>query len=147
MCGVYVLADLLPLKEARRRRLATAALVLVILGSATTVPRAWAPKQDYAGALAWVRNEVRPGDAVVAAGLASFAYEKWLGTDVTPVADVGQLERIERENGRVWLLYTMPEHLAGHSPDVWSRIESDYREVLAFPGTVAGGTVHLMTRR
>jgi hypothetical protein len=58
-----------------------------------------------------------------------------------------ELEQAERDGSRTWLLYTMPEHLAGQAPGLWSRIESDYREVLAFPGTIAGGTVHVMMRR
>jgi len=145
--GTFVLVDLLPLGYRRQRRLATAGLVLVTLASATTVPRAWAPKQDYAGALAWVHNERKPGDAVVAAGLASFAYERWLHADVGPVATVSDLDRIEGSHQRTWLIYTMPTHLAGQAPELWARIDASYREVVAFPGTVADGTVHVMLER
>jgi antitoxin (DNA-binding transcriptional repressor) of toxin-antitoxin stability system len=144
--GTFALAELVPLRR-RRRSIATAALILVAVASAITVPSAWAPKQDYPGALAYVRNETRPGDVIVAAGLAAYAYESWLGANVRPVADVIALERAERDGSRTWLLYSMPEHLAGQAPGLWSRIESDYREVLAFPGTIAGGTVHVMMRR
>jgi 4-amino-4-deoxy-L-arabinose transferase-like glycosyltransferase len=144
--GAFALTELLPLRG-RRRAIATAALVLGAAASATTVPGAWAPKQDYAGALAYVRNDTRPGDVTVAAGLAAYAYESWLRSDVRPVSDVTELEQAEMDGSRTWLLYTMPEHLAGQAPALWSKIESDYREVLAFPGTIAGGTVHVMMRR
>lgn len=145
--GTFVLADLLPLRHHRRHAIAAGALLLGAAASATTVPRAWAPKQDYAGALAYIRSEADSGDAIVATGLASYAYDRWLEAAVSPVESVQELEAIERTHERTWLLYTMPDHMAGQAPDLWARIGSDYREILAFPGTIAGGAVHVMRRR
>jgi hypothetical protein len=142
--GMFALARRLPGRWAAAAP--TIALVLAAVASALTVPRAWAPKQDYAGALAMVERERAAGDGVAAAGLAAFAYESWLHAPVTVVDNVATLEAFEAGHARTWLLYAFPVHFEALHPDVWARVQREYRAVATFPGTVAGGTVHVMSR-
>jgi mannosyltransferase len=145
--GTFVLVDLLPLSKRVSRRVATAALVLVAAVSATTIPRAWAPKQDYERALDFVIGEAQAGDAIVSTGAAAYAYDRWLLRNVLTVDNGSELVQIERAHPRTWVLYSLPDYLAGSAPDLMARLESQYREVIAFPGTIAGGTVHVMLKR
>ena len=121
-------------------------LGLAAAASALTVPRAWAPKQDYAGALAWVEHERAPDDGLAAAGLAAYAYGSWLHAPVTEVERPQDLEAVEGAHGRTWLLYAFPTHLEALLPEVWTKVQTEYRRVAEFPGTVAGGTVYVMIR-
>jgi mannosyltransferase len=142
--GVFALMDRLPGRWAKLAP--TGALLLASAASATTVPRAWAPKQDYAGALERVERDRAPDDGVAAVGLAAYAYGTWLKAPVTTVDDVAQLEALEREHRRVWLLYAFPTHLEALYPEIWAYLTRNYREVAEYPATVAGGTVYVMTR-
>jgi mannosyltransferase len=124
----------------------TVGLALAAAASATTVPRAWAPKQDYAGALEWVDHERGAADGLAAAGLAAYAYDSWLHAPVTTVERLQDLEAVERAHDRTWLLYAFPTHLEALLPEVWTKVQREYRRVAEFPGTVAGGTVYVMIR-
>lgn len=146
--GTFVLVDLLPVTGRMSRRIATIAMTLAAAASATTIPRAWAPKQDYERAYDYVMNEAEADDAIVSVGAATYAYNDWLLRNLMTVRNTNELAHIEQTHQRTWVLYTMPDYLAGAAPDLLARIESDeYREIVAFPGTIAGGTVHVMMKR
>jgi hypothetical protein len=143
--GVYALAE----RVAPRRGSAAATVLLIMVAgaSAGTVPRAWGPKQDYAGALAWVEAERGPADRIASAGLASYALTSWLqAADVVPVEHVSRLERMEAEGGRTFLIYAFPEHLSAASPSVWRHMREQYHRVAEFPGTLGGGTIFVMSK-
>jgi hypothetical protein len=126
---------------------ATVLLVLAAIGSALTVPRAWGAKQDYEGALAHVTAARSPGEPLVATGLALFALEDYLhAPGVRAVRSEQELLAAEAAGGRTWLVYSFPTHLAAAEPEVWARIQREYRRIAEFPGTLAGGTVYLMSR-
>ncbi|HXE57628.1 MAG TPA: glycosyltransferase family 39 protein [Gemmatimonadales bacterium] len=127
--------------------LATGAAAVVIVTSAATVPRAWHPKQDFEGAEEWLARHRAPGDVVVTTDLTSFPYQRYRGRDWPAVRTAGQLEEIERRHRRTWVLYTFPTRLAAVQPDLWARLQRDYRRAAEFPGTVGGGAVVVMVRQ
>ncbi len=122
-------------------RLATAGTLLVIVASASTVPRAWAPKQDFAGAIAWLERQRAPGDAVVTVDLTTYPLTRYYGRDWTPVEDLDALTAVEATHPGTWVLTTFPVRLAAAYPDVWHRLQSAYTPAASFPGTVGDGTI------
>jgi len=125
---------------------AAAMLALAAAGSAWTLRAAWGPKQDYEAALARATQVRAPGDVLVAAGLAGYALRDYLRADVRTVESEAELVAAENTGPKTWMLYSFPTHLAAAEPEVWARIQREYHSVAEFPGTLAGGTVYLLSR-
>lgn len=142
--GLFSLAQALRVPQAPR--LAVAASGLLILTSASTVPRAWYPKQDFAGARDYVERLREPGDAVVTVDLSRYPFQTYLAAGWVAVDNPSQLREIEREHRRTWVLYTFPLRLAAVQPEIWGRLQEAYRQAAEFPGTVGGGDVIVMVR-
>ncbi len=117
------------------------ACLLMVAVSAASVPRAYGPKQDYAGARAFVDANLRPGDAVVTVGLASFTYKELYGLEWEIVETTDQLNAVRARANRTWVLYTLRPVLESTHPDIAALIDRDYRVVKRFPGTLREGTV------
>ena len=147
--GVHALAELVlaptPLR-ARAPMLAAASLGLVALASAATVPGAWHPKQDFAGARAFVEAQRAPDDAVVTVDMTKYPYEAWLRAGWLKVDTEAQLDSIERGHRRTWVVYIFPTRLSAVHPDIWSRIQRGYTTVREYHGTVGGGAVVVKVR-
>jgi len=130
---------------ARRLRLSpalgTAVCAAMVLVSALSVPRAYGPKQDYAGAKAFVDANRRPGDAVVTVGLASFTYKELYGLNWDAVETPEELKAIRARANRTWVLYTLRPVLESTDPEIAALLDRDYRLVKRFPGTLREGTV------
>ena len=143
--GIFTLTAVLRLPRAHL--VATVAGVLVVLGSAVTLTRAWLPKQDYLGAARFVREAQGSGDAVVVVDLTEYPYRTYLQEPWSAVEDVTTLMEIERQHARTWVLYTFPIRLAMAHPDIWSRLQETYEMKAVFPGTVGGGAIVVMVNR
>jgi len=127
---------------AGRGRLAgTALAVAMIAVSATTVPRAWGPKQDFGGALEYVRTHRGPGDAVVTVGLATFPYREYFSVDWRAVESVEELEQVIAGSRTTWLVYTLPFQLEAVHPELKRFIDERFTAVESFRGTLGGGAV------
>lgn len=143
--GVFLLAT-----SASARRgppLATAALVLASLASAWTVRNAWHPKQDYEGALAYVRKAAAPGDAVAATDMSDYVLREYLRAGSIPVADDADLASVEKAHPRTWFVYTFPDRIAAVEPALWAKVSAEYRPVAEFRGTLGGGSVFVAVSR
>jgi hypothetical protein len=124
--------------------LAGTALVLVLIGaSATTVPRAWLPKQDYAGALTFIDSHRRPGDAVVTVGLASYPYGMFYRTGWPRADTVDALNAIRVGARRTWIVYTLPVHVENTYPELMAAIREEFTVVRTFAGTLHGGAIYV----
>jgi hypothetical protein len=106
-----------------------------------SVPLAYGPKQDYAGALELVEAQRLVGDAVVTLGIAEIPYSRFYATDWVNVDTLQALDRIRAESKRTWVVYTMPLHTKAAYPDIFAGINKDFVEVKRFPGTLNGGEV------
>jgi len=123
---------------------ATAATLVVALGSALTVPRAWQPKQDYEGAAAFVEETRASGDAMVTVDLTTFPVTEYLARPWQTATDGSSLEAIERHHPRTWVMYTFPVRLKAAFPEIYQRVISAYDTAAVFPGTIGGGTILVM---
>jgi hypothetical protein len=141
--GVFALCSVL---GKRGELVATAALALVIVASATTLPRAWAPKQDYAGAKAYIDRVRTPGDAVVAVDLAAYPFEQYLHAGWQTAKSDVELERIERTHRKTYVLYIFPARLSAMYPDIWERLQSQYSTATELGGTLGGGAIIVKVR-
>lgn len=137
--GVFALAEMVAARRAPV--LATAALAGLIAASAATTPRAWGPKQDYAGAHAFVERERGADDAVVIVDMSRFTYERYILSGWTAVESVAELEAIERSHPKTWVVYTFPARLSALQPEIWNRLERFYTQAGRFQGTLGGGDI------
>ncbi len=139
--GIYTVS-LLAGRHARP--VAAAATLVVALGSALTVPRAWQPKQDYEGATAFVEKTRAPGDAMVTVDLTIFPVTEYLARPWQTATDGTSLEAIEKDHSRTWVMYTFPVRLEAAFPEIYQRMTSAYDTAAVFPGTIGGGTILVM---
>lgn len=127
-----------------RAALARAAIALVlVLVSATTVPAAWHPKQDYTGARDFVETHRAPGDAVVTVGLATLPYRAFYRAGWEAADNAESLAAIRSGVDRTWVLCTLVLHLEGQHPDLMAAIRRDFTLVATFRGTLSGGTIYV----
>lgn len=121
--------------------------ILLIAAAAATARKAYAlPKQDFLGAKAFVEQHLRPGDAVVAVGLAAKAYGDYYAPQWRSAQSPAELDELARTHARLWLVYTLPVQIQGFLPELWEAILRDYRVVAVFPGTLGGGEVYVCRR-
>jgi len=143
--GLMVCGDLvssrLHLNRARAPLVGAGLCLTVIIVSAISVPRAYLPKQDYQGALEFLREKQRPGDIVVTVGLAAFPYQRFYKVDWQQVASLEELTKVRSRGGRTWLVYTMPIVLQSAHPEIMKSIQIDFEAVREFPGTLNGGNI------
>jgi len=151
--GFGVLVALRGVTEIARRVLPRKAFLLpaipgvvLVAGSALTVPRAWGPKQDFEGAARFIDGNAATGDAVVTVDVTEFPYRDYLTRDWHSIASAEELRDIEVRHPRTWVLYTFPTRLSAVYPDVWQRLQRDYRVAARFRGTVGGGAIVVMER-
>jgi hypothetical protein len=143
--GIFAFAQ--ALAPSRGTTIATIVTSAVVLLSVTTVPRAWAPKQDFRAAATLVETSQDPGDAIVTVDLTNYPYRQYLGRAWDSVASIASLQEIERNHTRTWVLYTFPVRLSAVQPEIWNHLQSKYDTAAVFPGTVGGGAVVVMVTR
>lgn len=127
-------------------RLTTAALALACLMSVATVPAAWLPKQDYEGAQAFVDRERRPGDAVATVDMTVMPYRDYYDCAWNPVDSLEALEALERAHSRTWIVYCTPTRMKAAEPEIWARMEREYRVQATCWGTLGGSEVVVALR-
>ncbi|MHC4167000.1 MAG: glycosyltransferase family 39 protein [Planctomycetota bacterium] len=115
--------------------------VAMIVVSAMSLPSAYGPKQDYEGALSFVRRMNEPGDTIVTAGLAAFPYNEFYKTNWEVVETLDTLRDIRANSKRTWLLYTIPLHLRSVYPEMMDYVVQEFQVVKQFHGTLGGGTI------
>ncbi len=141
--GYVVLARMVP---RHAERIGDAGLALVTLASFALLPRAWAPKQDYPTAAAWVTSHAAPGDVIVGTEMMALPMDRWLGHDWPIALDVAELTEHESTTGTTWVLYTFPIRLEATAPGIWQRLQSSYHVAHVVPGSIGGGAVVIVER-
>jgi hypothetical protein len=121
---------------------ASAAMMLAVSAASLALCYQY-PKQDYLGAMAYIR-EVRQGDdPVVTAGMAAIPIGRIYGPEVEVVGSARQLEQVRARHAErpTWLIYTFPDHLWAYHEDIAQSVSKEFTEVRRFPGTIGGGAV------
>jgi mannosyltransferase len=117
---------------------------LVVLASASTVPRCYAlPKQDFIGARDYVDRRQEPGDAIVVVGLAGHAYGEYYAPKWPEAQTPAELTAIRQGHSRTFLVYTLPTELEAFHPALWQAVQSEYEPVKVFRGSLGGGEVYV----
>jgi uncharacterized membrane protein len=131
--------------SARAMRYGTGLTVLILLASCWQLRAAYLyPKQDYAGAMAFVEANRRSTDAIRLAGLTTMPYQQYYKRDWPAVETPGQLEDAQRAaGGRVWVLYTLPIYIESRYPELWNTLRSQCTTQKIFRGTMGGGEVYV----
>lgn len=145
--GVMILAasfaQACKLSHAKGLVLGTVVSMMLVLGSAISLPAVYAPKQDYDGALTYVERNRYFEDAVVTVGLARFPYQQFFQTNWSTVETVQELNAIRSWANRTWVVMTMPMHLEVYAPDIWISLKSEFLLQTVFPGTLGDGAVYV----
>jgi 4-amino-4-deoxy-L-arabinose transferase-like glycosyltransferase len=136
-----VAARLAPVASPRAAAVGTVLSLGLIAAAAVPMPKVYAPKQDFEGALVFVERGRQPGDAVVTVGLATFPYSRFYKTQWQTADSVEALEAIRSRALRTWVVYTLPAHLESVLPELMAGIQRDFSVLKAFGGTLRGGTV------
>ena len=113
----------------------------MILVSAISVPLAYGPKQDYEGAMDFVESQKEPVDAIVAVGLAGYAYKEFFKTDWQEADSLEALDLIRSRAKRTWVLFTLAPVLQSRHPDIANSLRHDFEVIREFHGTLAEGTI------
>jgi hypothetical protein len=136
--GFTTLALLVP---RHANRIGNAALAAVVAGSLLLLPRAWAPKQDYEAAVAWITAHAAPGDAIVGSEMLRLPVVQWLGRGWMITASADSLAGLETTHPKVWMVYTFPIRLAATAPALWQRVQREYHIAHVVPATIGGGEI------
>ena len=108
------------------------------------------PKQNYPGAVKFIAENHRPGDAVIVLYLAKYGYGFYasrlgmpLDEDTYFVRDPAafQLVLLRHPGARVWIVSTFERALGIDLPDIHEALESEWDLAARFPGTIGDGNV------
>jgi hypothetical protein len=121
--------------------LGTALAVAGILLMLPSLRYVYAPKQDFEGAFAYVREHQQPGDVVVTVGIAADAFQKLCGVDWPAVEEPAALDAVRANARRTWLVYTLPLHVESVYPELMAKVREEFTVEAKFWGTLGGGTI------
>jgi len=130
-------------REMMAERLATAAMIIVILISAASLTRNYQyPKMDFQGAREWVVAHAKPQDRIVSASAAAWVYQKYYGLDWPRMMTASDLINEQNKNsGNLWMVYTFARYIEASAPEVMSAIREHCVDEKRFKGTLGGGDV------
>jgi mannosyltransferase len=134
-------ARLLGQPEPVGARIGMAGCVVVCLVSLATLPLAYGPKQDYAGARDHVLGAWQSGDGVVTVGIAHAPYKEYFAPDWPHAPSLSAVEDARMHSQRLWLVTNFPPYLEDRLPRVLALIETEFELIGEFPGTLGGGSV------
>ena len=130
----------------RRARIFTAtAVVVMAVGSLWLLAPNYAyPKQDFAGAAAYVERERRPGDAVTSLGLARIAFRLY-APHWSAVDSVAEFEALRQSGPRTWVVAAFPKY--GPPAPFREAIAEDFDVVTRLPGALPNGDIVIYRSR
>jgi mannosyltransferase len=144
MHGVFAVARVL--WRTRVRELGFAGAVVLVMASASTVPWAWGPKQDFLAARNFIESATRPGDAIVTVDMTEVPFNDYYGRQWPLAVSRDQLAAIESGHSRTFVVLTFPVRVAAVHPDLWAYVQKNYRKAAEFRGSIAGGEIIVMAR-
>lgn len=119
--------------------------LMIILSAASLVPNYTTPKQNYTGALSFVRSSMGPNDRVCSVGLAGKMYGKYYAPDLACPQTPTELRELIPANGHLWVIYSFRRgDMALRYADLLSVLRDEFEEVQAFPGTLGDGWIDVV---
>lgn len=142
--GGFVLSRVvLPMLNARQ---VTIIGLVIALTTATKVPSAWNPKQDFVAAAEFIRSNRVEGDTVVCYTQTFRSLHVYLGLECRRPVNLNELNELEKAHSRTWFLYTFPALFRDRIPGVWDKVHKEYNPVTKFSSTVSGGDIVIMLK-
>ena len=129
----------------RSRLLVATAIGVMTAGSLWLLAGNYAhPKQDFAGAAAYVERQRGLGDAVTSIGVARLAFRLY-APHWSAVDSVADLDALRRSASRTWVVAAYPKY--GPPPPFGEAIAKDFERVTSLPGTLPNGDVVIYRSR
>ncbi len=122
-------------------------LVTLALASIPLISYYRFPKQDFSGALAYVRARAASDDVVMGADLAGTCYRRYYFTGIAIATTPEQIEALRKSGRRVWVLYSFPREFSVRSPDLFRYLRTQLASAAVFHGTLGGGDVYIARSR
>jgi hypothetical protein len=80
-------------------------------------------------------------------GLAEHVYPPYYAPSWPVARTRDELAALRANNGRTFVVYTLPIELRAAHPDLWSAIQADFETERIFWGTLGGGEVYVCRDR
>ena len=125
------------------KKLGTAIVVLMIVASVPALRTVYRPKQDYLGAIRFVEGQAQAGDPIAAAGDLSTPFQRYYERPWPILQTRAQLDALLGDGHVTWLVYSMPLNLRAIYPDIWEGMQTRFKTVRVFSGTLAGGDIYV----
>jgi hypothetical protein len=135
----FSLAGFAVLIAVRGARLPLVVGVMIALSAVSLYFNYRYPKQDFAGALAYVESTAAPEDEIVTAGIAHWPYERYFDRKWGRLDKAEQVPDLRSGGRTVWVVYTFPRYIQAATPDVAKVIDEECKDRQRFPGTLGGG--------
>lgn len=128
------------------RRIGDVGLAALTVASLLLLPRAWAPKQDFPAARAWLAEHAAPGDVVAGSAMMELPMNEWLRAGWPIISDSLTLESLERTANGVWVAYVFPIRVQAAEPGLWRALQERYVTRTVIPATIGGGEIIIARR-
>lgn len=129
-------------------RMGTALALVLIAASAASLPALYRhPKQDFAGALAFVDSQRADGDPVFTADGATYPYTTYYNRAWPAIRTLEELRRAQADAARIWVVYTFPGRIRYQAPQFLDAVSRDCDALRVFPGTLGDGEVAVCALR
>lgn len=125
---------------------AAAVLAMVALSALLALRNYSSPKQDLAGAYAWVEATRRPGEPVIAIGYAGNAFRDHFHADWQTVFTDEDYRAAMAVPGPVIVVVAFPGRSFRSLPALAADRDTVLAEARYFPGTLGDGAVYVLTR-
>lgn len=143
--GAFVIADWLvkrfPAVNISPEKFGTLISTGIILVSALSMIFAYGPKQDYEGAISFIRENRQAGDEVVTIGPVAIPYRDYYQENWQAITSQEELEQVQNRARRTWIVYGFPSVVNSLYPEVTASMASNFRVIKVFPGTVGDGEI------
>ncbi len=122
--------------------------VIIVVGAAVMLPYNYLyPKQDYSGALNYVRSESDKRDVIAAVGYLASGYRSYHAPELEFPADATELAALSETGQHVWALYSFTRDMRQHFPDIQDYLEAHFEPRRVFPGTLGDGAIYVVVSR
>ena len=129
-------------------RMASIAVVCLIVVASVPLIRYYSlPKQDFSGALTYVRAHLENSDVVMGADLAGTCYQRYYFPGIVIVTASEQIREVQNTGRKAWVLYSFPREFQLRAPELFRYLRTALEPVAIFKGTLGGGDVYVARTR
>lgn len=104
------------------------------------------PKQDFTGALAYVRQHSAPDATIAGFGLAGTAYARYYAPGIACIYTQDEYDRLLRHGRETWVLMTATRDARARLGEIYDHLLADFELVATFSGTLDDGHLYVYYR-